>query len=324
MTVRTQPSRYVPQKLSKLLAVLLIGFSCVACTTSATSSSKNVSAASVVETIKKQEPVLLENVTIDGDLDFTTLTTYPETANTRKAVIDSPIFFKNCVFTGKVLGFSQRNGQTTLCDFRKNLTFLNCKFNEAINFQSVTVAGIGCFSNSQFNRAVSFEGAYFDAEAYFDNTFFTQETHFQTVHFGRGVNFWKSVWAGVSYFQGAAFAGDAQFNLAEFRANLDFSLCTSHGLLNFNYAQFVGRSIFDNCRFKNAVDFGGANLKEASLKEAFFEAKASFADVTCGRISFENALFLSQKPVLTFAAPQPTEINLTGARQVAAGAVQID
>ncbi|MBD2753486.1 pentapeptide repeat-containing protein [Spirosoma validum] len=325
MTVRTQLSRLSAQlRASKVLAMLLVGMSWVSCTTNATSSSKNVSAASILETIRKQEPVLLENVTIDGDLDFTTLATYPETESRRKVTIESPVFFKNCVFTGKVLAFSQRNDQTTLGDFRKNLTFLSCKFNREVNFQSITVSGFACFSKSQFNRLASFEGAQFGAEAYFDNTFFTQESRFQGAYFGKMANFWKSVWAGATYFQGAVLNGDTQFNLAEFRGNLDFSLCTTYGLLNFNYAQFTGRSIFDNCRFKNAVDFNNTTLKEASFKEAFFDTKASFVTVKSEAISFENAFFFSQKPILNFSDPRPATVNVTGARTATANTVPIE
>lgn len=324
MIIRTQPSLSGRLRVSKLLAMLLMGISCVACTTTATSSNRNVSAASVLETIKKQEPVLLENVTIDGDLDFTTLATYPETEGRRKALIESPVFFKNCVFTGNVLAFSQRNDQTTLCEFKKNLSFLNCKFSGEANFQSVTVAGISCFSRSQFNRLVSFEGAHFGSEAYFDNTFFTQENRFQSAYFGKTANFWKSLWVGATYFQGAVFSGDTQFNLAEFRSNLDFSLCVSYGLLTFNYAQFTGRSSFDNCRFKNAVDFNNTTLNEASFREAFFDTKASFVAAKSKTISFENAFFLSQKPIIEFSAPQPTVYNVTGARLAVSGTIRTE
>lgn len=324
MTVKAQPKRFGLRLVSKLLVLVLLGISCVACTATATSSTKNISAASIIETIKKQEPILLENRTVEGDLNFTTLGSYPETESIRKVVIESSIFFKNCVFTGKVLGFSQRDGQTMLCDFRKNLSFVNCKFNGETNFQSISVAGISCFSKSQFNRIVSFEGARFGSEAYFDNSLFAQEAHFQTAYFGKMASFWKSTWAVTSYFQGAIFNSDAQFNLADFRANLDFSLCTSYGLLNFTYATFTGRSIFDNCRFKNAVDFNSTTLKEASFKEAFFDTKASFVSVKSGSISFENAFFLSLKPTLEFSNLQPTTLIMTGARMASLDTVRME
>lgn len=322
MLVRTLHSRSGRLKPGKLLAILALAISCAACT-KANSTSKTVSASRVIETIRKREMVQLENMTIEGNLDFTTLATYPETAGRRKAVIESPVFFKNCVFTGKVLGFSQQNGQTTLCDFRKNLSFLNCTFTAEVNFQSVTVAGLACFSKSQFNRLATFEGARFRSEAYFDNVFFTREARFQSAYFGKMANFWKSVWAGTTYFQSAVFAEDTQFNLAEFRANLDFSLCTSYGLLTFNFAQLAGRGIFDTCRFKNTVDFSGTTLNEASFKEAFFDTKATFVEVKSGRVSFEDAFFLSRKPTLEFSAPQPTLI-MTGARTVAAESIRIE
>ena len=310
-------------QLSDWLTVLVLGIVSLACTTTATPG-QHISAASVLSKIKNHEPVQLENLTIDGDLDFTTLTAYPETEGTRKVVIESPVFFKNCVFTGKIVGFSQQKDQTTLCDFRKNLTFLGCKFNGEVNLQSISVAGIGCFSKSQFNRSASFEGARFNSEAYFDNLLFAQEAHFQHVHFEKMANFWKSVWAGVAYFQGTVFDGDTQFNLADFRANLDFSLCTTHGLLNFNYAQSTGRIFFDDCRFKNAVDFGNATLKEASFKGAFFDTKASFVNAKSETITFEKAFFLSQKPTFGFAAPQPISLNLAGARLMTAQSVAVE
>ena len=322
MLVRTLLNRSGRLRPNKLLAILLLGLGCAACTT-ANSTSKNVPASSVIETINKRKPVRLENMTIDGDLDFTTLATYPETEGRRKVAIESPVFFKNCVFTGKVLGFSEQNGQTTLCDFAKNLSFLSCKFNSEVNFQSVTIAGLTCFSRSQFNRLTTFEGARFEAEAYFDNVFFTQEARFQSAYFGKMAHFWRSVWAGTTYFQGAIFNGDTQFNLAEFRANLDFSLCISYGLLNFNFARAAGRSIFDNCRFKNAVDFSSATLKEASFNEAFFDTKATFVEVKSWRISFEEAFFLSQKPTLEFSAPQPM-LTLTGARTATAETMRVE
>ena len=324
MTASKQIIQFGPlSQLSDWLTVLVLGIVSLACTTTATPG-QHITAASVLAKIKNHEPVQLENLTIDGELDFTTLTAYPETEGTRKVVIESPVFFKNCVFAGKVVGFSQQNGQTTLCDFRKNLTFLTCKFNAEVNFQSISVAGIGCFSQSQFNRLTSFEGAVFSSEAYFDNLLFAQEAHFQHVHFQKMANFWKSVWAGVAYFQGTVFDGDTQFNLTDFRSNLDFSLCTTYGLLNFNYAQSTGRTIFDDCRFKNAVDFGNAALKEVSFKGAFFDTKASFVNTKSTTITFENAFFFSQKPTFNFAAPQPTSLYLTGARLMTTQSIAVE
>jgi hypothetical protein len=322
MNVIKQHNRFVRLHLNKLLAVLIACVGWVACTATV-NASKNLSAASILEKIRKQEPVLIENMTIEGDLDFTSLETYPELETVRRATIESPVFFKNCVFTGKVLGFSQRNGQTILSDFRKNLTFLSCKFNGEVSFQSASVQGIASFSNSQFNRPVSFIGTRFGLEAYFDHLLFASEVQFQSATFGKLASFWKTVWGGAVNFQGAVFNADAQFNLSDFRSNLDFSLCTTNGLLNFNYVQLPGRSIFDNCRFRNAVDFGNATLGEVTLKEAMFESKVSFADTKSKSISLEDAFFLTQKPALTFAAPQP-QIDLKGTRMAASETVIVE
>ncbi|MBD2701714.1 pentapeptide repeat-containing protein [Spirosoma sp. BT702] len=305
-----QLNRFKRLNLSNLVAMLTLCIGCLGCTATATDT-KPITARSILEKLGNQEPVFIENKTIEGDLDFTTLATYPQTETIRSVAIESSVYFKNCVFTGKVTAFNQRNGQTILCDFGKNLTFLNSKFNGETSFQSISVRGISSFANSQFNRNVTFEGARFGSETYFDGAMFTREVRFQTAHFAKMASFWKTIWAGVVYFQSAVFAGDARFNLGDFRSNLDFSMCTTDGQLTFNYAQSTGRNIFDNCRFRNAVDFSNATLKEASFKEAFFDTKATFIGVKSESLSFENAFFLSQKPLLDSAGSTP---NVTGAR----------
>lgn len=307
---------------TKLLLGLALWVSCMACTATATTHS-TVPAAEILDKLKSQSPVRYENVTIEGDVDFTTLTAYPETMDSQTISIESPVFFKNCVFTGKLRGFRQVNGQTLLCAFQKNLTFDGCRFNGEVNFQSVSVAGVGCFTKCQFNRLTSFEGAHFQSEAYFDEALFAQEARFQNAVFGRSANFWKSVWAGVAYFQGATYQGSAQFSLVDFRRNTDFSLSQFNGLTNFNYAKLTGRTSFSNCRFRDTVDFGKASLKEASFSESFFDAKTSFLDASSEGLSFENAFFLSQKPVLMSANLLPGQVNLTGAKVATSVAIPI-
>lgn len=266
-----------------------------------------------MEKVIGRQPVLVENATFADDLDFTGLPASPETANVSRVWVESPLFFRNCTFNGRVLAFRQQGDTTVLCHFGRNLTFINCRFNNQTQFQSVAVMGIGSFSGSQFNRPVSFEGARFGAEAYFDHALFATEARFQNVVFDRMAMFWQTKWAGVVYFQGSRFVGDAQFNLTEFRANLDFSLCISLGLLTFNYAQLSGRSSFANCRFQNAVDFSNATLTDASFSEALFDTKAQFINTGSTALSFENAVFLSRTPALKLTAPSPKTLNLDGA-----------
>lgn len=302
--------------LSKLMLGLLLWAGCVACTATATTRPV-VRAAEILEKLSQQAPVFYENVTIEGDIDITTLPGYPETADSRKISIESPVFFKNCVFAGKLRGFSQVNGQSVLCAFRKNLTFDSCRFNSEVDLQSVSVAGVACFSKCQFNRRASFEGAQFQSETYFDEALFAQEARFQNATFGRSVNFWKATWAGIAYFQGVVYQRNGQFSLTSFSKNVDFSLSQVNGLLNFNYAQLTGRTYFNNCRFRDAVDFGHSTLKDASFTESLFDGKAAFSGVSSDHLSFENAYFLSQKPVLTLASSAPGQVNVTGARLAA-------
>ncbi len=297
MTGEMRPNRF--SRLSKLLAFIWVGVGAVACSATAPTAGKHVPAGDILAAIRNQQAIYLDNKIIDGDLYFTTLATYPETETLRQATVAVPLFFRNCVFNGNVVGFRQQNDTTTVCTFQKNLSFPGCTFNGTLLLQSATVTGTSCFSRSTFNRRVTFAGTSFLADAYFDNLLVTQEAHFQQTRFLKQASFWKTVWAGTVYFQGTTFAGDAQFNLTEFRANLDFSLCKTTGLLTCNYARLLGRSSFDDCRFDNAVDFGDATLQAVSFNGARFATKASFTTIRGNTLSFDNALFMTQKPVVT-------------------------
>jgi uncharacterized protein YjbI with pentapeptide repeats len=299
--------------LNNILLGIALWVSCLACTVTATTPT-TIRASEITEKLRKQALIFYENVTIEGDLDFTSLTAYPETVTSRRVLLESPVFFKNCVFTGKLLGFRQVNGQSILCNFQRNLTFDSCRFDAEVNFQSITVAGIACFSKCRFNRPLSVEGAKFQSEAYFDEAMFAQEARFQDIVFGRSANFWKSVWAGVVYFQGVTYQGNAQFGLTDFRNNVDFSLSRVNGLFTFNYAQLTGRASFNNCHFYETVDFGNSTLKEASFAESFFNGKTSFSEATSKHLSFKNAYFQSQKPDLTLTNIPLSQLDLTGAK----------
>jgi uncharacterized protein YjbI with pentapeptide repeats len=305
---------------SSWLLLILFSAWCVAC--SATTATRDrIAATNILSQLKNGKPVSLENMTIDGDLDFTSLPASRETETISRAYITGPVFFRNCIFAGKVLAFREDKTKITVCRFDRNLTFSECTFMGETNWQGMSIAGLANFSRSHFNQLVSFENVRFGAEAFFDDTIFAQEARFQQAVFAKRANFWHSVWAGVVYFQGAIFREDTQFNLAEFRANLDFSLCTTDGQLNFNYAQFTGKSIFDNCRFHGVVDFNNATLPEATLRDVIFDTKASFIDIKSQSISFENAVFLSQRPTIKLINSKPDAVNLSGATVVLSGTV---
>jgi hypothetical protein len=294
--------------LGMLIVVILGGCSAT--------SSKGITTQQIIDKIARQQPVLIENVTFEEDLDFTKLAAFPETESVNKVFISSPVFFKGCTFKGKVMAFKQNGNRTstTVCHFEKNLTFLDCKFQNEVNFKAASIVGIGCFSKSQFNRTASFEECDFGSEALFDHLLFANEAYFQNVNFRKKSNFWQSIWTGVCYFQGTTFGSDASFQLSDFRTGLDFSLCTCHGLLNFNFANFGKKGIFDNCRFKNHVEFNDANLRDGSFVEALFETKASFINLKSGSLSFKDAYFFTQPPQISLLEAKTDIINVSGAR----------
>ena len=82
------------------------------------------------DALRNGTDVLVQNKTIEADLDFTKLTN-PNmvSVGVLQGKIGSSVTFQNCTFKGKVVGFAtDEKGNMTLTSFGRNVSFLHCVF----------------------------------------------------------------------------------------------------------------------------------------------------------------------------------------------------
>ena len=167
----------------------------------------SVQASQIMKDIREGKTISYENMTIDGDLDFTymeeKLPDLPRkskwwnngSSNTVEESIDVAISFKNCTFTGDVLAYihEDQTGYTFVADFDKDVVFVDCKFNENAMFKYSDFDGIADFSGADFQRKSTFKYAEFDDQADFSNTRFDDDATFKYAQFDEGASFKNAV-----------------------------------------------------------------------------------------------------------------------------------
>lgn len=277
-------------------------------------------ASEIVKKIIKGEQIHYKDITIAGDIDFTSIVDeQPESGGLFRSTINSPITFLNCTFEGKVTAFRVDENRNSHCvRFSQNLSFLNSQFKEDVNFREVFVVGICSFSSSVFYKEASFNSAYFlYKDTYFSNTLFKDKAKFQRVVFNGNAHFLKSEFNKSAIFQKVKFNSIAQFGAAKFMAYADFSNTHAQKGYIFNYARFASKAMFSNsvifdrfdmndCLFEDLLSGKNSNFY-CVLELQRANAKAS--------IDLTNATFLKGYPDATeLKLNADSEIILEGAQ----------
>ena len=121
----------------KRLVLILLIFSCILM------AGRRVNADKIIEQINAGRKVEYVHKTILGDLDFTELKNMRQVNSSfgrheeYASIIEVPIYFKDCKFTGDVLGYKYVNGEydTYRADFQADITFINCDFKDETEFK---------------------------------------------------------------------------------------------------------------------------------------------------------------------------------------------
>ncbi|MCG3773789.1 MAG: hypothetical protein JW395_0603 [Nitrospira sp.] len=157
--------------------------------------------------------------------------------------------------------------------FHGNANFSEAKFLHSVLYSGVIFKKGTSFEDVQFTEGAGFDGSCFEAEALFNRSRFLGGAAFRRVEFvGPALYLGTKFISGPADFGGTHFLGDTDFTSAEFVDSPSFN----QGI------QFHGRVTFDETKFHR-----GANLTPAEFK---------------GHISFKNAHFLSEIPVLPWEA----------------------
>ncbi len=262
--------------------------------------SKIVKALEINNKIKNQTNIQYKDVTIIGDIDFL----FSEDANFEtpymyKHHISSFIIFYNCTFKGKIIGYKKVNDVYKVSNFEKNLTFMNCTFQDTVNFKYADFNGLVNMSKSTFQEFVSFESCNFNFKKnYFSQAKFLKQLRFNLV-FARGdINFFEAVFDDNVLFQLSKFNNPVTFSSSKFNKNADFTSCKFYDDIFLNYAEFLKKISFNNTVFKGRTEFIDSKFNFISeFKNCIYFGKTKYNNSTVkGVFSFENSYFYVSNP----------------------------
>ena len=276
----------------------IVGSACTQNQEEVMSSKKEISTKQLINLLEKGKDVLLVDKIIIDDLDFVKVGEgIEELRNVYTHYISSAIVFKNCQFKGKVI--THQLGEKILhrTFFMKNISFIQCIFENEVAIQQSTVQGVTNFSESVFNKKVSLETSVFQSNVFFDKVTCQNQACFQNALFQQDFSSIESFYYQLVSFQRTVFKGNTSCSSIEFHHNLDFGLTVFDGPFLFNYNKLKQKSNFNkiNCRGK----FECLNTtfeKDATFKEAIFLQKVKWANNKNTGLNFSETIFL-QNPI---------------------------
>ncbi len=258
-----------------------------------------VEAAAVIRDLNAGKNIFIQDKTISGNLDFTTLENkVTEGKGLQRVYVTGAITFINCVFTGKISAHTGENESIILCDFAKNVTFSECQFKDIFTFREAVIHGNCSFNGSFFIGRANFEGVRFLGETGFNKSNFGEELRFQNAIFGFKSNFMDAVFGKTTYFQACRFGADAQLSNARWMGYADFSLCVFSEGAFFNYTRFDDRVVFNNTVFHGRAEFMKAAFTGAGdFRNCRFDGQTRMNDSEVQQaMNFSGSVFLLELP----------------------------
>lgn len=225
---------------------------------------KQINAKEIFEAIDKKQMVQYESLTVVGDLDFTELSNRKlKNPNQKwqeyKSLVEVPIIFRNCVFKGDVIAYknTEENGKrrrvtfnldlgesttTYSADFKENVVFENCIFENGAEFKYSKFVRSANFANCKFKESANFKYAHFNREALFADNNFEDYANFKYAEFNQG----------------------ADFRLSRFRDYADFKYTEFKQLATFKQGRFQRHADFKYADFDNGANFAGTHFEASS------------------------------------------------------------
>jgi len=228
----------------------------------------SILAAEIVSQFAEGKPVYLQDATIIGELNLTTIPN--SSISSRLEIINSTISkanFEGITFEKDVIlwGTSLGNASFDKATFHGNADLSNTSFGNA------------SFEGTSFRQPVTFDGAVFLDNVSFQDALFQKDASFNYARFGGNADFNYSRFGYYTYFSGAQFLKNASFSDIDFSGALDFSSSTFSGEANFFQSKF-GAADFSNVIFAGPAQFGLTRFSGlSSFGDAVFAGPAIFA-----------------------------------------------
>ena len=252
---RTNPKRPIMKTLTALLLLAFISTAPVLAQTT-------VGASDIIAKINRNEPVSYQNMIITGDLDLTNLANRREvregswTGESRQflSVVNVPLSFKNCTFTGNVLAYRTDESDERRLLKTSNMVY-NADFTETVTLENCTFEKNAAFKYSTFRQRTVVTGNTFRDDALFKYTKFRNSADFSGSMFRGYADFKYTQFDESSAFSTATFERYADFKYTKFGERTDFRQARFSDNADFKYTSFPRGTNFDNVRFDGSTDF---------------------------------------------------------------------
>lgn len=244
--------------------------------------------STIMDAIRRGEDIQIINQTIDETIDFTALLSQILIGEvTSNGKCGSSISFIGCTFKKPLIGYSQSDDKTreATTTFMGNVSFVNCLFEDKVNFKSCTIYGKTDFSKSIFSKGAVFEDMTYMQAANFRHIRTNNEARFQNTRFYHKSNFMDMVISGNISFQSAKFGDDTNFSVTEAQKHVDFSLARFDGTAQFNYIKWTDRITFNNALFNMNTSFIKPVLGNVSFKNTVGRMDFRMVDKDSGDIT---------------------------------------
>lgn len=302
-----------------LFSLMLFISSCAVGNTDSVSG--GIKAGKLIKTINKGKPILIKDMIITDDLDFTGIANHVifssslETAHT-----DVPVTFLNCIFMGKVNANGTESGRQVRVHFGRTLTFEACDFRKEVNFDNIIVDGEVNFTGATFREPSRFNNVHFKGK----NNWFTAVTSeknfsMQEALINGAFDFFKAHTDGKLSFQSTDFNGIARFSDLEANGACDFSLVRFRDDALFTYSNISGDFRMANAMILGRLDLNSCEFQaNAYLSESRFFGPVNFSKSNAkGVFDLSSAAFYADEPDFTeFSILQSNQLNTKGVRVV--------
>jgi len=218
------------------------------CLTTVAIAQKTINAEDIMADITEGKNISYNNVTINGDLDFTfmddAMKKLPKkrknnwwngnSTNEVDYTITVDISFTNCVFKNDVLAYipDEDSGYTFTADFNENAIFKNCKFEGKAMFKYSSFEKDSDFSGAIFEDDTTFKYAKFFRNSDFSNTQYAEAATFKYSEFNRNVSFANSVFEDSAVFKYTKFKDGVSFKNVSFEEDLNIKYMKVSGDFN--------------------------------------------------------------------------------------------
>ncbi|MCF6185338.1 MAG: hypothetical protein L3J56_12095, partial [Bacteroidales bacterium] len=175
---------------------------------------KVINASDINKNIQNGKDIIYQNATIMGTVDFTKSKNADlVNANLIKHDVNSVLTFYDCTFKGKIIAHKKDKEFKIISDFNKSICFVNCTFQDTVDFSDSDFKDVVTFSNSIFQNFVSFKSAFFSPKGMdFTKSHFIKYAEFNMMHVSGNCNFFDAVFDDNVLFQLSEFNNSVQFN----------------------------------------------------------------------------------------------------------------